>query len=160
MDFILANPIEGSNKVLFIEKDKYYIDIHDNLTFLPDDNFIWTSEKDGYNHIYLRNLNGSEEQITRGKWEITSFDGVDSDNMKIYYRSTEEGSINRTLYVQNLITKEKIKLSTEVGDNSVKFSQNFKYYMNSYSNAIKLLFILYIHQVENKSKSWKIILIF
>ena len=135
LDFILANPIDGSNKVLFIEKDKYYIDIHDNLTFLPDDNFIWTSEKDGYNHIYLRNLNGSEEQITRGKWEITSFDGVDSDNMKIYYRSTEEGSINRTLYVQNLITKEKIKLSTEVGDNSVKFSQNFKYYMNSYSNA-------------------------
>ena len=135
LDFILANPIDGSNKVLFIEKDKYYIDIHDNLTFLPDDNFIWTSEKDGYNHIYLRNLNGSEEQITRGKWEITSFDGVDSDNMKIYYRSTEEGSINRTLYVQNLITKEKTKLSTEVGDNSVKFSQNFKYYMNSYSNA-------------------------
>tara|TARA_B100000214_G_scaffold114778_1_gene81028 strand:- start:567 stop:2717 length:2151 start_codon:yes stop_codon:yes gene_type:complete len=137
LDFILANPIDGSNKVLFIEKDKYYIDIHDNLTFLPDDNFIWTSEKDGYNHIYLRNLNGSEEQITKGKWEVTSFDGVDSDNMKIYYRSTEEGSINRTLYVQNLITKEKTKLSTELGDNSVKFSQNFKYYMNSYSNANK-----------------------
>ena len=137
LDFILANPIDGSNKVLFIEKDKYYIDIHDNLTFLPDDNFIWTSEKDGYNHIYLRNLNGFEEQITKGKWEVTSFDGVDSDNMKIYYRSTEEGSINRTLYVQNLITKEKTKLSTELGDNSVKFSQNFKYYMNSYSNANK-----------------------
>ncbi len=135
LDFILANTIDGSNTVLFTEKDKYYIDIHDNLTFLPENNFIWTSEKDGYNHIYLRNLNGSEEQITKGKWEVTSFDGVDSDNMKIYYRSTEEGSINRTLYVQNLITKEKIKLSQELGDNSVKFSKNLKYYMNSYSNA-------------------------
>ena len=50
-------------------------------------------------------------------------------------RSTEEGSINRTLYVQNLDTDEKRKLSTQIGDNSIKFSENFKYYMNSYSNA-------------------------
>ena len=135
LDFIVANANDGSNKVLFTEKDKYFIDIHDNLTFLPEDNFIWTSEKDGYNHIYIRNLDGSEQQITKGEWEVTSFDGVDSDNMQIYYRSTEEGSINRALYMQNLITGEKRKLSIQVGDNSIKFSKNLKYYMNSYSNA-------------------------
>ena len=135
LDFVLANTEDGSNKVLFTEKDKYYIDIHDNLTFLPEDNFIWTSEKDGFNHIYIKGLDGSEQQITKGEWEVTAFDGVDSDKMEIYYRSTEEGSINRTLYVQNLETEEKRKLSTQIGDNSIKFSENFKYYMNSYSNA-------------------------
>ncbi len=135
LDFVLANAEDGSNKVLFTEKDKYFIDIHDNLTFLPEDNFIWTSEKDGFNHIYIKGLDGSEQQITKGEWEVTAFDGVDSDKMEIYYRSTEEGSINRTLYVQNLETEEKRKLSTQIGDNSIKFSENFKYYMNSYSNA-------------------------
>ena len=135
LDFFLANAEDGSNKVLFTEKDKYFIDIHDNLTFLPEDNFVWTSEKDGFNHIYIKGLDGSEQQITKGEWEVTAFDGVDSDKMEIYYRSTEEGSINRTLYVQNLETEEKRKLSTQIGDNSIKFSENFKYYMNSYSNA-------------------------
>ncbi|MAW21772.1 MAG: S9 family peptidase [Flavobacteriales bacterium] len=135
LDFIIVNASDCSNTVLFTEKDKYFIDIHDNLTFLPEENFIWTSEKDGFNHIYIKNLNGSEQQITNGKWEVTSFEGVDSDNMQVYYRSTEEGSINRTLYVQNLITGEKRKLSTQLGDNSVRFSKNMKYYINSYSNA-------------------------
>ena len=135
LDFIIADATSNTNRVLFTEKDDYYIDIHDNLTFLPDDNFIWTSEKDGFNHIYIKSLDGSEQQITKGNWEVTSFDGVDSDKMELYYRSTEEGSINRTLYVHNLFTSKKRKLSTQIGDNSIKFSDNFKYYLNSYSNA-------------------------
>ncbi len=135
LDFVLADATSNTNRVLFTEKDNYYIDIHDNLTFLPDDNFIWTSEKDGFNHIYIKGLDGSEQQITKGNWEVTSFDGVDSDKMELYYRSTEEGSINRTLYVHNLFTDKKRKLSTQIGDNSIKFSDNFKYYLNSYSNA-------------------------
>ena len=135
LDFVLADATSNTNRVLFTEKDNYYIDIHDNLTFLPDDNFIWTSEKDGFNHIYIKGLDGSEQQITKGNWEVTSFDGVDSDKMELYYRSTEEGSINRTLYVQNLFTGKKRKLSTQIGNNSIKFSDNFKYYLNSYSNA-------------------------
>ena len=135
LDFVLANAEDGTNRVLFTEKDKYYIDIHDNLTFLPEDNFIWTSEKSGFNHIYIKNLDGSENQITKGDWEVTSFHGVNSDKMEIYYSSTEDGSINRSLYVQNLETNEKRKLSTQIGTNSASFSKNLKYYMNSYSNA-------------------------
>ena len=135
LDFVLANAEEGTNRVLFTEKDKYYIDIHDNLTFLPEDNFIWTSEKSGFNHIYIKNLDGSEDQITKGDWEVTSFHGVNSDKMEIYYSSTEDGSINRSLYVQNLKTNEKRKLSTEIGTNSASFSQGLKYYMNSLSIA-------------------------
>jgi len=135
LDFVLANTEDGSNKVLFTEKDKYFIDIHDNLTFLPEDNFIWTSEKDGFNHIYLKGLDGSEQQITNGNWEVTSFHGVDSDKMKIYFTSTEEGSINRTLYVQHLDTDIKTKLNTENGTNNSSFSKGLKYYMNSVSTA-------------------------
>ena len=117
------------------EKDKYYIDINDNLTFLPEDNFIWTSEKDGFNHVYLKDFEGGEIQITKGDWEVTSFHGVDSDKMEIYYTSTEDGSINRSLFVQNLNTDEKRKLSTNLGTNSASFSNGLKYYMNSISTA-------------------------
>jgi len=135
LDFILVDAKDGTNKVLFSEEDKYYININDNLSFLPSNYFIWTSEKNGYNHIYLKGLDGSEEQLTKGSWEVTSFDGLDSDNMQIFYRSTEEGSINRTLYMLDLETGKREKLSNRVGTNSVKFSKGLKYYINSYSNA-------------------------
>ena len=135
LDFVLANTEDGSNRILFTEKDKYFIDINDNLTFLPQDNFIWTSEKDGFNHIYLKGLDGSEQQITNGNWEVTSFHGVNSDKMEIYFTSTEEGSINRTLYAQDLDTDIKTKLSTENGTNNSSFSKGLKYYMNSASTA-------------------------
>ena len=45
LDFVIVNAIDAKNNILFTEKDPFYIDIHDNLTFLPDNNFIWTSEK-------------------------------------------------------------------------------------------------------------------
>ena len=149
LDFILANTEDGSNKILFTEKDKYYIDIHDNLTFLPEDNFIWTSEKDGFNHIYLKGLDGSEQQITNGNWEVTSFHGIDSDKMVIYFTSTEEGSINRTLYVQHLDTDIKTKLSTEEGTNNSSFSTGLKYYMNSVSTANSAPFYT-LHTADGK----------
>ena len=135
LDFILVDAKDGTNKVLFSEEDKYYININDNLSFLPSNYFIWTSEKNGYNHIYLKGLDGSEEQLTKGSWEVTSFDGLDSDNMQIFYRSTEEGSINRTLYMLDLESGKREKLSNIVGTNSVKFSKGIKYYIKSYSNA-------------------------
>jgi len=135
LDFIIANAKNGGNNVLFNEKDKYYIDIHDNLTFLPDNNFIWTSEKNGFNHIYIKNFDGTETQVTDGEWEVTKLHGINSDKMEVYYTSTEDGSTNRSLFVQRLANGEKKKLSTETGMNSTSFSNGLKYYMNSYSNA-------------------------
>ena len=149
LDFILANAEDGTNRVLFTEKDKYYIDIHDNLTFLPEDNFIWTSEKDGFNHIYIKGLDGSEEQITKGNWEVTDCHGIDSDKMKVYFTSTEDGSINRSLYVQHLETDVKTKLSTVSGTNNSFFSNGLKYYMNSVSTANSAS-IFTLHNADGK----------
>ena len=135
LDFIVVDSKDGSNRVLFTEEDKYYIDINDNLTFLPNNFFIWTSEKKGYNHIYLKGLDGSEEQITSGSWEVTSFYGLDSDKMEIFFSSTEDGSINRSVYCLDLESGKRKKLSTQTGTNSAKFSNGLKYYINTYSNA-------------------------
>ena len=52
LDLWAINVEKGTAKIILNEKDKAYVDIHDNLTFLNDNSFIWTSEKDGYNHIY------------------------------------------------------------------------------------------------------------
>ena len=72
----LINTKTNTTSVLLNEKDNAYVDVTFNLTFLKDNSFIWTSEKDGFNHIYHYNLDGSlNQQVTSGKWEVTAYYG-------------------------------------------------------------------------------------
>ncbi len=122
--------------VLMEEKDKAYIDITDNLTFLADDSFIWTSEQDGYNHIYLYSAEGPlMNQVTSGKWEVTNYYGYDQVEDRVYYQSTENGSINRGVYSVDSSGKNKKNLAVEAGTNSASFSADFTYFINTFSNA-------------------------
>jgi dipeptidyl-peptidase-4 len=106
------------------------------LTFLKDNSFIWTSEKDGFNHIYLYDKTGKlKNQITKGNWEVTAFYGFDEKNKTIYYQSVENGSTIRDVYKIGLDGKNKLKLSQQVGTNSATFSPNFQFFINSFSSS-------------------------
>ena len=137
LDFILYNTTNSSSEILFSEKDKYYIEVHDNTTFTDDgQNLIWTSEKSGFNHIYLVNLeNGQSQQVTTGNWEVTKYHGMNQDDNKVFYTSNEEGAINKSLYCINLDGSDKTKMSEDLGTHSSKFSNGMKYYSNTYSTA-------------------------
>src|SRR5690606_4336095 len=114
------------------------IDITDNLTFLADNSFIWTSEKDGYNHIYHYNSNGSlKNKVTNGNWEVTNYYGYNPKNKTIYYQSVENGSTKRDVYSIQLNGKNKKQLSSAVGTNSATFSPDFKYFINNHSSSTK-----------------------
>jgi dipeptidyl-peptidase-4 len=122
--------------VLLEETDKAYVDITDNLTFLADDSFIWTSEQDGNNHIYLYSEEGPlMNQITKGPWEMTKYYGYDQNEDRIYYQSTENGSINRGIYSVSSSGDEKKELAVKAGSNSADFSSDFTYFINTYSNS-------------------------
>ncbi|MGB1931536.1 MAG: S9 family peptidase [Flavobacteriales bacterium] len=137
LDFILYNTTHSTSEILFSEKDKYYIDVHDNTTFTDDgQSLIWTSEKSGFNHIYLVNLeNGQSQQVTTGNWEVTKYHGMNQDDNKVFYTSNEEGAINKSLYCINLDGSDKTKLSEDLGTHSSTFSNGMKYYSNTYSTA-------------------------
>ncbi len=121
---------------LLEETDNAYVDVTDNLTFLPDDRFIWTSEKDGYNHIYLHDpQRGRELQLTSGPWEVTSYYGYDARKGRIFYQSSEEGSINRDIYSISDKGKGKRRLSAGAGTHQAAFSSDFSYFINTFSNV-------------------------
>ncbi|NND80117.1 MAG: DPP IV N-terminal domain-containing protein, partial [Maribacter sp.] len=127
---------DNSVRLLMEEKAKTYIDITDNLTFLPDDSFIWTSEQDGWNHIYLYSKEGPlMNQVTKGAWEVTNYYGYDPKKDMIYYQSTENGSINRGVYSIKSNGKRKKALTIQTGTNSAAFSADFTYFINTYSSA-------------------------
>jgi len=136
LDLLFIDGNSGAAKVVLNEKDKAYVDVTDNLTFLKDNSFIWTSEKDGFNHIYLYDKNGKlKNQLTKGKWEVTNYYGLDEKTNTVFYQSVENGSINRDVYRIGLDGKNKVRLSQYTGTNAATFSPNFQYYINTFSSA-------------------------
>ncbi len=131
-----VNVSDNSIALLLEERDDAYVDITDDLTFLEDDGFIWTSEKDGYNHIYLYDKTGKlKNQITSGAWEVTDYYGYDEKKNRVYYQSTENGSINRGVYGIGSNGKKKKALAVKAGVNSAAFSADFSYFINTFSSA-------------------------
>lgn len=136
LDLWMIDASQNEAYLVIEEKDKAYIDITDNLTFLKDKTFIWTSEKDGYNHVYHYSKKGKLiNQITKGNWEVTEYYGYDSASDRIFYQSVENGSINRDVYSIKLNGTQKRRLTQNEGTNNADFSANFTYFINTFSSA-------------------------
>ncbi|MEC3907060.1 S9 family peptidase [Tamlana sp. 2201CG12-4] len=136
LDLWMINTKTDTSQLVLTEKDEAYVDITDNLTFLKDNSFIWTSEKDGYNHIYHYDKNGKLiNQITKGNWEVTDYYGYDEKANTIFYQSVENGSINRDVYAVKLNGRHKTRLTKGDGTNSADFSADFSYFINTFSSA-------------------------
>ena len=136
LDLLFIDAVSGNVSVVLNEKDKAYVDVTDNLTFLKDNSFIWTSEKDGYNHIYLYDKKGKlKNQVTQGNWEVTSYYGFDEKTKTVFYQSVEKGSILRDVYKISLDGKKKVRLSSQTGTNAATFSPDFSLFINSFSSV-------------------------
>jgi dipeptidyl-peptidase-4 len=144
LDYLMADAASGKTRLLMSEEDKYYIDIEkEQLTFLANGKqFINVSERDGFNHIYLYDMNGKiVKQITKGNWEVSDIYGIDQKKGLIYYQSTEPSPSQRDVYVIGLNGNGKRKISTVSGTNSASFSSDFSYYILSNSNSKSPLFV-------------------
>ncbi|MEQ3661163.1 MAG: S9 family peptidase [Flavobacterium sp.] len=132
------NATNGVSNIVLKEQDAAYVDITDNLTFLNDNSFIWTSEKDGFNHIYHYDKSGKlKNQITKGSWDVTAYYGFDANSGKVFYQSVENGSVNRDVYSIDLKGKNKKRLTKQTGTNDATFSPKFDYFINSFSSVTK-----------------------
>ena len=136
LDLWMINTSSKVSKLVLAEKDKAYIDVTFDLTFLKDNSFIWTSENDGFNHIYHYSKDGKLiNQVTNGNWEVTNYYGFNEKANTIYFQSTENGSINRDVYSIKLNGKSKKRLTKTTGSNSASFSADFTYFINTHSSA-------------------------
>lgn len=136
LELVFVDASNNSSKLILQEKDKAYVDVTDNLKFLNNNSFFWTSERDGWNHIYQYDKDGKLlNQVTKGPWEVTAFYGFDQNTGRVYYQSTENGSINRDVYSILPSGKNKARLSQKTGTNDAEFSADYSYYIGSFSNA-------------------------
>lgn len=139
LKFHLIEPNSLQSKVLFTETRNTYIEIHDHFRFFNGGKtLLWTSEQDGFNHIYLIDVfTGKQTQVTRGDWEVTEVHGVDEKNKLIYYESTEISPLQRQSFTINFEGKKKNRITPSAGVNKVQFSEGFQYMLCNTSQAGK-----------------------
>jgi dipeptidyl-peptidase 4 len=139
MEILLAEVNSGESRVLYTEENKYYIEDgnFDDIEFLENaTQFIIMSEKDGYKHVYLYDMDGKQiSRITQGEWEVTGLLGIDQKNERIYYQSAEVSPMDRNIYSIGFNGKRKKALTPEKGWNTAQFSADFSYFIKTWSNA-------------------------
>ena len=124
-------------QLLLTEIDEAYVSINDDLKFIEDEGFLWTSEKDGYRHIYHFDKDGKLiNQVTQGDWEVTTIYNYNPKSKEIYFQSVEGSSIERGIYAIDISGRGKRKLQPTQGFNGATFSTNNSYYIHSYSDEL------------------------
>ena len=137
MEILLADAHDGQIRPLYTETDEAYVEVPDTWVFLKDGkHMLFTSEQDGYNHIYMCDLSGKPfTQITKGSFDVVSICAIDEKAGLIYYLSHETSPLNRELYSIDFKGKKKTRLSEKPGWYDASFSANCKYYISTFSDA-------------------------
>ncbi|MBT8196272.1 MAG: S9 family peptidase, partial [Bacteroidia bacterium] len=124
-------------ETLFEEKEEKYAQPLHAMEFIPtrDNQFIWQSRRDGWNHLYLYNTDGKLiSQLTKGEWEVDDFKGIDPQGEYAYFTATKESPINRDLYRVNASGKI-TRLTKGDGFHSVSLSDDFNYFIDNFSSV-------------------------
>ena len=124
-------------KTLFEEKDKKYVEPEHAPLFFKEleDQFVWYSERDGFNHLYLYNTNGKlQKQLTKGKFDVKDVLGISEDGKALIFSATD-GLIETKLFSVDLKTAHKKTISTDPGTHSGFLSSNGKFLIDNYSSV-------------------------
>lgn len=154
LEILHVNAASGESKIVLTEKSETYYDIDytDELVYLKDGKrFLFASERSGYKHFYLANVDGSGiTPITSGNWEATHFVGLDETSQLLYYLSTEGNYLNRTFYSIAFDGKNKVKLSEKSGSRTVNMSNDTQFYIDMASSATEPLTVSLYRTKGNK----------
>ncbi len=135
LDLMLADPSTGASRSILHEADPYWINNRDLFRFLPDGQFIWGSERDGFEHLYLYGLDGKlRKKLTEGNWEVTEIAGLDLSRETLYFVSTEKSPLERQLYSIKLSGKARRRISSGDGTHSISMNPPATYYMDGFSS--------------------------
>ncbi|MGI9262357.1 MAG: DPP IV N-terminal domain-containing protein, partial [Woeseiaceae bacterium] len=144
VDIYIADAETGTASHLMRETDPGWVNIHDDLYFLDgNQQFVWRSERDGYSHLYLFNMDGDlVRQITNGAWALRPSGGARNMDQAvsaisddaIFFTALEKASTERHLYKVGFDGSNLERLSAEDGVHAVWFSPDGRRYVDQHSS--------------------------
>jgi dipeptidyl-peptidase-4 len=146
MDLYFVNVNNGKSQLMMTETTDAWIDMHPEVDFTlldSGDGFLWTSWRDGHNHIYLYRFDKKEPlsapakmeaQLTRGDWEVESIDAVDAKQGIVYFSANEGDWRQRNEYAVGLNGQNLHRITKQDGSHAVDFDpKNTAHYVDDYS---------------------------
>jgi dipeptidyl-peptidase 4 len=139
LDLLFSDSSSGESHVVLTEKDPYWINVGKELYFFQDGKrFLWSSERSGYRHLYLYDLQGKElAQLTKGEWAVTALDAVDEANGEVYFTATAKSPMERRVYRVGLDGTGFQQITKEAGMHAAEFSPDASAFVDTYSNTAR-----------------------
>lgn len=131
----------GQQRTLVTETAKTWVPLHNNLSFLKDGRFVWSSERSGFEHLYVASKDGKQlTQLTRGDWPVDKVLAVDETKGLLYFSAGRDAADRAAaresqIHVAPLAGGKIRTLSTQPGMHSASFAKNASIYVDSWSNA-------------------------
>jgi dipeptidyl-peptidase-4 len=127
---------DGKSNTILHETSKTWVGINDNPNFLKDGSFLWQSERNGWNHFYHYGPDGKLlNQVTDGRWEVSSFDGLDEAKGLLYFTATEHSPIAPQTYRIKLDGTALTRVTTGEGSHKVALSPDSKLFIDTWSDV-------------------------
>ncbi|MFQ5689163.1 MAG: DPP IV N-terminal domain-containing protein [Gemmatimonadota bacterium] len=135
LDLLLGDSRTGRTRTVLTETDAAWVDLMDPLVWLDGGSrFVWTSERDGWRHLYLYGRDGRLiRQLTRGEWEVTELNGVDEASGRVFFTAALESPLTRQLLSVSLKGGEPKELVGGRGSHSGQFGPDFGYFLDTHS---------------------------
>ena len=136
LDLNFASCDDGKSATVLRETSKAWVEVIDNPTWLKDGSFLWQSARSGWTHLYHYAQDGKLlKQVTDGKWEVRSVDGVDEDKGLVYFSATEHSPIAANPYRVKLDGSGFTRLSTTEGSHRVDFNPTASLFIDNWSDV-------------------------
>ncbi|MEE2526354.1 S9 family peptidase [Hyphobacterium sp. HN65] len=117
LDLIAFDPETGEGDIVLTETDPAWVNLTNDLAFLEDGSFLWTSERTGFRHIYHYAADGTAlGQLTSGDWQINAIEGVNRDAGLVFFSGWMTDPRQRHLYSVSYIQPDAEPVRITSGD--------------------------------------------
>ena len=127
-------------KTIYKDQDEAFLDIHDNIMWLDNEQyFTWTSEKDGWRHLYKISRDGKEEQlITQGEFDVVEITCIDPRGGYVYYIASPDIPTERYLYRSKINGRgkaERVSPENLNGQHAYQMSADASWAIHTFQNV-------------------------
>jgi dipeptidyl-peptidase-4 len=136
LELLAADARSGQVRTILTEREPAFINLHDDFHLFSDGRrFLWSSERTGWRHLYLYDLNGTElAQLTSGEVPVGSVLRIDAEEEWVYFTGHTEMGLETHLFRTRLDGSQSEKLTTEPGSHAISMDPAGRYYVDRFSS--------------------------
>lgn len=136
LELIYVDPKSGRSQSILTETDDHWLNVTDDLTYIRSGReFLWTSERTGFRHIYRYRRDGElMGTLTGGDWQVNAVEGVDEESGWVYFTANRDNPIGQDLYRVGLDGAGLVRITQDDGTHQINMNPDAAAYLDTFSS--------------------------